>query len=112
MGTHVSTDVCECCGYVTYFVEDTSVAPYFQEYCMNPECGFYVQDNKSGKFPSDEVLELHECFNFESEEYSEIIDMSESLIHKEKLNVLEYLIDSLTYEERSGFKSKYLDEGA
>lgn len=44
--------------------------------------------------------------------YSEILEATESLTHTEKLNVLEYLIESLTYEERHGLISMYLDEAA
>lgn len=44
--------------------------------------------------------------------YSEIIEATESLTHTEKLNVLEYLIESLTYEERHGLISMYLDDAA
>lgn len=44
--------------------------------------------------------------------YSDVLEATESLTHKEKLNVLEYLIESLTHEERHGLISMYLDEAA
>lgn len=44
--------------------------------------------------------------------YSEVLEATQSLSHTEKLNMLEYLIESLTDEERHGLVSMYLDEAA
>lgn len=44
--------------------------------------------------------------------YSEVLEATETLSHNEKLNMLEYLIESLTDEERHGLISMYLDEAA
>ena len=44
--------------------------------------------------------------------YSEVLEATQSLSHTEKLNILEYLIESLTDEERHGLISMYLDEAA
>ena len=44
--------------------------------------------------------------------YSEVLEATQSLSHTEKLNILEYLIESLTDEDRHGLISMYLDEAA
>lgn len=44
--------------------------------------------------------------------YSEVLEATQSLSHNEKLNMLEYLIESLTDEERQGLISMYIDEVA
>lgn len=44
--------------------------------------------------------------------YSDVLVATQSLSHNEKLNMLEYLIESLTDEERHGLISMYLDEAA
>ena len=44
--------------------------------------------------------------------YSEVLEATQSLSHSEKLNMLEYLIESLSDEERQGLISMYLDEAA
>ena len=44
--------------------------------------------------------------------YSDVLEATQTLSHNEKLNMLEYLIESLTDEERYGLISMYLDEAA
>ena len=44
--------------------------------------------------------------------YSDVLEATQLLSQKDRLNILEYLIESLTHEERHGLISMYLDEAA